>query len=200
MIIFLACMTTVPLALQPLLLLVNLTGLKNPHQMSWGRACSSAGAFDLGISLVLASSSTVVERVSDEEMVVGDTDDVPGPQKKKTGESDEGPAGSDRRKPVSLRARASRRAGATVSVRILIVKQNENVILIASGRILQFVPARAHIFSRAQLVGLTIGKENPVAHVATTQSEHSTNHLGSFGQYFTEEKALAKPTSKESRL
>ena len=72
-----------PLALQPLLLLVNLTGLKNPHQMSWERACSSAGAFDLAVSLVLPSSSTVVESVSDdEEMVVGDTDDVPGPQKK----------------------------------------------------------------------------------------------------------------------
>ena len=101
---------------------------------------------------------------------------------------------------MSLRARASRRACASVSVRILIVKQNEYVIPIASRRILQFVPARAHISSRAQLVGLTIGKDNPVAHVATTQSEHSTSDLGSFGQYFTEEKALAKPTSKESRL
>ena len=77
------CRTTVTLALQPLLLLVNLTGLKNPHQMSWGRACSSAGAFDLGVSLVLPSGSTVVERVSDdEEMVVCDTDDVPEPPKK----------------------------------------------------------------------------------------------------------------------
>ena len=81
-----------------------------------------------------------------------------------------------------------------------IVKQNEYFIFIDTCSILQFVPARVHISSRVKLVGLAMGKENAAVHVTTTQSEHSTGHLGNFGQYFTEGKALAKPTSTENHL
>ena len=61
------------LALQSLLLLVNLTSLKNPHQM---------GTRHQLCVLTLAHLLYIVEHASDDdEMVVSDKDDVPGPHK-----------------------------------------------------------------------------------------------------------------------
>ena len=61
---------------------------------------------------------------------------------------------------------------------------------------LQFVPAR--VLSSFRYDGLAIGKEDmsQLPMVSTRQRRH----LGNFGQYFTERKALAKPTSTENCL